>query len=37
MGRFAIGIIALGKLTVSEVKVSREMPGPQRMKAWKPR
>jgi len=36
MGLFATGISAFGKVAGSEVKVSSDAPGPQRIKAWKP-
>jgi hypothetical protein len=36
MGRFAMGMSALGKSLGEDVKVLSETPGPQRMKACRP-
>jgi len=36
MGRFAIGMSALGKSLGEDVKVLSETPGPQKIKAWRP-
>lgn len=36
MGRFAIGMSALGRSLGEDVNVFRETPGPQRIKAWRP-
>lgn len=37
MGRLAMGMRALGHSSGFEVKVLKERPGPQRIKAWMPR
>jgi len=36
IGRFAIGMSALGKSFGDEVKVLSDTPGPHRIKAWRP-
>ena len=36
MGRLARGSRALGRSAGEDVKVLRETPGPQRMRAWRP-